>query len=85
MKFTVKFFQVNFLRMLRFPGRVEYVWSAERKYWIVNKQLAGYAKNSRYLTEILVRNAGHKAIQDKPEFIMNLVSRLVNGTAFDDL
>ncbi|CAG9767347.1 unnamed protein product [Ceutorhynchus assimilis] len=70
---------VNYLQNLNFSSSAEYA-KAERDVWYVgNSTVAGYVKNVGNLTEVLVRNAGHTAIQDQPEATYDLVYKFIRG------
>ncbi|XP_043288067.1 venom serine carboxypeptidase-like [Venturia canescens] len=59
---------------------------ADRELWRVsNGQLAGYIKKSHepgsiYLTEVIVRNAGHFSSHDQPQWTLELVEKFVEDS-----
>ncbi|KAF2900184.1 hypothetical protein ILUMI_06002 [Ignelater luminosus] len=69
---------VNFLRHLQFKGADEYA-SAIRRKWYVDNELAGYTKQVGTLTEVLVRNAGHSAAFDKPQWALDVITRFISN------
>ncbi|KAL1497428.1 hypothetical protein ABEB36_008403 [Hypothenemus hampei] len=68
----------NYLRKLDFSASSEYS-RAERKVWLLNNRVAGYVKTAGNLTEVMVRNAGHRVIADQPINAFNLIYNFVNG------
>lgn len=53
-----------------------------RNKWYVDKELAGYVKTAGYLTEVLVRNAGHMVPADQPSWALDLISRFTRNKTF---
>ncbi|KAL1497431.1 hypothetical protein ABEB36_008405 [Hypothenemus hampei] len=71
-------FTENYLRKLDFSASSEYS-RAERKAWLLNNRIAGYVKTAGNLTEVMVRNVGHKVIHEKPETAYSLIYNFVKG------
>lgn len=71
----------NYLQQLKWPGADKYK-QAKRKTWIVDKEIAGYSKQSGNLIEVLVRNAGHMVPGDQPKWAWDLITRLTHGKNF---
>lgn len=69
---------VNYLQQLNFSSATLYK-TAERKPWIVDKHIAGYAKVAGNLTEVMVRNAGHMVPTDQPKWAWDLITRFTNN------
>ncbi|CAB3230536.1 unnamed protein product [Arctia plantaginis] len=53
--------------------------NASRKPWWFNNKVAGYVKSGGYLTEVLVRGAGHLVPMDKPAETTELISYFIRG------
>ena len=43
-------------------------------------ELSGYVKGTPDFQFMLIRNAGHSAPMDKPEWVMRMVESFINGT-----
>lgn len=71
----------EFLKNLQWSGTAEYR-VAPRHIWKVRKQIAGYYKTVKNLTEVLVRNAGHMVPSDQPLFAYDLITRFVFNKSF---
>jgi vitellogenic carboxypeptidase-like protein len=71
----------SMLRHLKWSGAAEYVRSP-RKIWHVNDAVAGYAKTTRNLTFVTVRNAGHMIPYDQPKWAFDMISRWTAGKSF---
>ena len=71
----------NYLINLDWPGAKEYK-TAPRKQWWVGKELAGYSKTVRNLTEVLVRNAGHMVPGDQPQWAWDMITRFTHRKPF---
>ncbi|XP_037948560.1 venom serine carboxypeptidase-like [Teleopsis dalmanni] len=67
----------NYLNQLKFPGSDIYK-TAKREIWKVGGEIAGYAKHAGHLIEIMVRNAGHMAPSDQPEWMFYLIDHLTH-------
>lgn len=68
---------VNFIERMQWSGADAYR-AAERRRWMVDGQIAGYAKTAGRLTEVLVRNAGHMVPADQPKWALDLISKFVS-------
>lgn len=68
----------RWLNALSWYGSRDFV-AAHTCIWRVNKEVAGYAKTSHGLTVVKVRGAGHLAPMDKPEQILDLLGKFVQG------
>jgi vitellogenic carboxypeptidase-like protein len=71
----------RFIRSLKWKGQEEYA-NSERKIWKVNREIAGYSKVSRNLIYLFIRNAGHVAPHDKPEWTFDMINRFTAGKNF---
>ncbi|CAH1173952.1 unnamed protein product [Phaedon cochleariae] len=69
---------LNYLQKLDFSGAKEYK-TAIRNKWYSAGDLAGYVKQAGNLTEVLVRNAGHTAPSDQPEWMLDLISSFIRN------
>lgn len=69
---------VNYLSKLKFDGDDDYK-KAPRYIWKVDGEIAGYAKETHNIVEVLVRNAGHMAPGDQPKWVMDMLMRLTHG------
>lgn len=69
---------VNYLQQLKFDGDDDYK-KAPRYIWKVDGEIAGYAKETHNIVEVLVRNAGHMAPGDQPKWVMDMLLRLTHG------
>ncbi|XP_073986335.1 venom serine carboxypeptidase-like [Rhodnius prolixus] len=72
---------VRFLQSLSWSGADKYK-TAPRNLWFVDGQLAGYSKSANYLTEVLVRNAGHMVPADQPLWALDLIERFTSNKPF---
>lgn len=72
---------INFLNKLNWSG-AELYRAAPRKSWMVEGELAGFAKSARGFTEVLVRNAGHSIPMDQSKWTFDLIKRFVNNIPF---
>jgi len=72
----------NFLQTLNWTG-AEGFKSADRVIWRVGDEIAGYAKNYGYLTEVMVRNAGHMVPTEQPVHTLDLLDRFFTGRGFE--
>ncbi|XP_011312849.1 venom serine carboxypeptidase [Fopius arisanus] len=68
----------NYLMNLQWPGAEAYKKAARTK-WIVDGEIAGYAKTAGNLIEVLVRNAGHMVPGDQPKWALDLITRFTSG------
>ncbi|KAF7288075.1 hypothetical protein GWI33_000128 [Rhynchophorus ferrugineus] len=73
---------VNFLKKLSFNGHDEYL-AGERQIWRVGDEIAGYWKTGGYLTEVLVRDAGHMVPTFQPKWSYDLIYKFVRNTTLD--
>lgn len=48
-----------------------------------SNNVAGYARSSANLVNVVMRGAGHMAPYDQPLRSLDLITRFVDGTAFD--
>ncbi|XP_063389059.1 venom serine carboxypeptidase-like [Cydia fagiglandana] len=69
---------LNYLQKLKFSGSEEYRM-ARRSIWRVDGEIAGYAKQGGRLLEVLVRDAGHAVIWDKPKWAMDMIQRFTHN------
>lgn len=67
---------LNLFEAVEFAGRAHYR-RAPRRAWYVDGRLAGYVKTAANLTVAMVRNAGHVAAHDKPEWTYRLVDHFI--------
>lgn len=67
----------NYLNQLKFAAANEYK-TARREIWLVDDEIAGYAKHAGHLIEIMIRNAGHMAPTDQPKWMYNLIHHLTH-------
>lgn len=61
---------------LEWKGAEDYK-NAERDFWFVEGNLAGYSKTVGNFTEVLVRNAGHLVPTDQPKVAFDLFNRFI--------
>lgn len=73
----------KYLQHLKFSGAEEYE-TAMRTIWTVDDDVAGYKKTAGNLTEVLVRNAGHRVTADQPKWVLDLILQLTHP-AVDNL
>jgi hypothetical protein len=59
--------------------------SATRGLWMVQEQVAGYAKTHANLTFLVVINSGHLVPHNVPVPALDLITRFVTGTPFLDI
>lgn len=76
-------FTANFISTLSWSG-AEAFKDAPRRIWRTpdGKDVAGYVRNVRNFTEVLVRNAGHLVPTDQPEVTLDMISRFIYGKSF---
>lgn len=72
----------NFLGTKRWLSQLNWPYQAEFNKarsctWYVKSEVAGYAKSSRNLTHVLIRNAGHLAPIDQPEALLDLLGHFI--------
>lgn len=72
---------VNFLQNLNFNGADQYK-TATRYKWYVKSDLAGYVKQAGNLTEVLIRNAGHRVPHDQPVWALDLILKFTRNKPF---
>lgn len=65
------------LRALDWPFKKQFA-TAPRCVWRVNHQVAGYVRTAGNLTQVTIRNAGHLAPIDQPQYVFNLLSRFID-------
>jgi len=58
---------------------------SERGLWLVDKEMAGYAKIARNLTFVIVFNSGHMVPTNQPVNALDLVTRLITRKPFLDV
>ncbi|CAG7673164.1 unnamed protein product, partial [Allacma fusca] len=66
---------------LKWNGADNYA-KAPRKIWKANGEVAGYIKKADNFVYAIVRNAGNYAIQDQPEFMLDLVEKFIYNKEF---
>ncbi|KAJ8687304.1 hypothetical protein QAD02_023098 [Eretmocerus hayati] len=71
----------RYLRRLEWSGSEEYKTAIRKKWW-VGKELAGYSKTVKNLTELLVRNAGHMVPSDQPKWSLDMITRFTHHKTF---
>jgi vitellogenic carboxypeptidase-like protein len=77
----------RFLADLQWAGQQQYL-SAPRSVWRVHptdKEVAGYAKQVGNFSFVVVRAAGHIVPGDQPERAFDMIDRLVEGRAYENL
>ncbi|XP_063368691.1 venom serine carboxypeptidase-like [Cydia amplana] len=74
-------YTVNYLRKLNFSGSEVYK-TAERNFWKVDGELAGYVKRAGNLVEVLVRNAGHMVPTDQPKWAWDMITRFTHHMSY---
>jgi carboxypeptidase C (cathepsin A) len=62
---------------LSWPGKKKFS-QAPTNVWKLNGQVAGYAKESKLLTQVKIRGAGHLAPIDQPERVMDIFKHFIN-------
>ncbi|GAB0092611.1 hypothetical protein DMENIID0001_076180 [Sergentomyia squamirostris] len=72
---------VNFIQKMEYHNQEEYM-NAPRHIWRVDGEVAGYAKQAGFLTEVLVRNAGHMVPLDQPKWALDLITHLTYKKSF---
>ena len=70
-----------FLDSIRWEGSAAWA-EAEREIWKSGGETAGYVKRAGYLTNAIVRNAGHLVPTDQPAWAKDLITRWVEGTPY---
>ncbi|KAM7302290.1 hypothetical protein ISCGN_017807 [Ixodes scapularis] len=75
---------VNMISSILWPG-AKAISNAPRKIWMFpnGQDVAGYVRQVKNLTEVFVRNAGHFVPHDQPEAAFDMITRFVQGKAFD--
>lgn len=68
----------EFLQTLEWSGADAYR-TASRTIWEIDNDIAGYKKTAGFLTEVVVRNAGHMVPTDQPKWAFELVSNFVEN------
>jgi carboxypeptidase D len=58
---------------------------AHRFLWMVDDQVAGYAKTHKNLDMLLILNSGHLVPYNVPNPALDLITRLVRNESFDDI
>ena len=74
----------RFLQVLPWSGLADYK-NAERTIWMDSSQsdpVSGYVRETKTLTQIIIRGAGHIAPYDQPERALDMIDHLVNGIQF---
>lgn len=71
----------RFLRSLRWHGGRQYN-ETPRQVWRVKDEIAGFVKVSRNLVHVVMRNAGHLACYDQPEWTFDMINRFTRGKSF---
>eukprot|EP00211_Chloroparvula_japonica_P003432 CAMPEP_0119121888 /NCGR_PEP_ID=MMETSP1310-20130426/2304_1 /TAXON_ID=464262 /ORGANISM="Genus nov. species nov., Strain RCC2339" /LENGTH=442 /DNA_ID=CAMNT_0007111469 /DNA_START=102 /DNA_END=1430 /DNA_ORIENTATION=- len=71
----------NFLRTLVWDGQGEYL-AASKQLWTLGGSTAGYVRQVRDFTQVVVRQAGHIVPADQPERAFNMISNFIDGTPF---
>nr|XP_018908129.1 PREDICTED: venom serine carboxypeptidase-like [Bemisia tabaci] len=69
-----------FFESLQWPRAFEYR-KAERCYFMVGNDVAGYFKTAGTFTEVLVRNAGHMVPTAQPKWAFELLDRFVSNSS----
>lgn len=59
--------------------------TADRYLWMVDGNVAGYAKTTRNLSMLLVLNSGHLVPYNVPVNALDLITRLTSDMPFDDI
>jgi carboxypeptidase C (cathepsin A) len=61
-------------------------WRAAHRFlWMVDNQVAGYVKTHKNLDMLLILNSGHLVPYNVPKPALDLITRLVSNTPFDDV
>ncbi|CAG7727097.1 unnamed protein product [Allacma fusca] len=71
----------KYVKSLRWVGSKQYL-ETPRKVWRVKDEIAGYVKTTRNLVHLVLRNAGHLAAYDQPEWAFEMVNTFTNGDPF---
>jgi carboxypeptidase C (cathepsin A) len=66
------------LSALNWPGKKEFS-DAPTCVWRVGDKVAGYAKTASGLTQVKIRNAGHLAPIDQPEWLLDLFNHFISN------
>ncbi|KAH7962928.1 hypothetical protein HPB52_018764 [Rhipicephalus sanguineus] len=77
---------VDFLSGLQWSG-TESFDAARRKVWRLPTRgsgVAGYVKRAGNLLQVMVRDAGHFVPYDQPEAALDMMSRFIDGTSFEE-
>ncbi|GAB0089657.1 hypothetical protein DMENIID0001_042360 [Sergentomyia squamirostris] len=74
--------QEDFLWDLDFKDHDVYV-TAPRKIWRVDGEVAGYVKQAGFLTDVMMRNAGHIVPLDQPKWCLHLIKYLTFGQSLN--
>ncbi|XP_075747532.1 putative serine carboxypeptidase CPVL [Rhipicephalus microplus] len=77
---------VDFLSGLQWSG-TESFDAARRKVWRLptsGSGVAGYVKRAGNLLQVMVRDAGHFVPYDQPEAALDMMSRFIDGTSFEE-
>ena len=71
----------RFIRSLNWKYSQEFN-AQSRQVWKVNTEIAGYTKEINNLVHLLIRNAGHVAPFDQPEWCFDMITRFTRGHPF---
>lgn len=72
---------VSMLSNLSWSGSKQFA-NAQRHIWHVGGDIAGYAKTTKGLTYVLIRNAGHMSPADQPKWTFDMINRFTAGKPF---
>jgi vitellogenic carboxypeptidase-like protein len=73
-----------FLPTVQWSGQHEYQ-NAQKTVWKVKSsdvEVAGFVRNVKQFTQVIVRTAGHILPHDQPERAMDMITRFVEGRSF---
>ncbi|KAI8799095.1 venom serine carboxypeptidase [Biomphalaria glabrata] len=71
-----------FLQDLDWSGKEEYL-DGDKVTWLDDQgDVAGYVTQVKNLTRVIVRNAGHRAAIDKPDWVLNMMTHFISDNSF---
>jgi len=74
----------KFLRSLEWSGAHTYR-TIEREIWKEGGKISGYVKQTGNFVHVLIRNAGHIACSEQPQWCEGMINRFTSDTPFRDI
>ncbi|KAF5282414.1 hypothetical protein FQR65_LT14308 [Abscondita terminalis] len=73
--------QLHFLQKLKFKDSEAYK-SAQRHFWMIDGDIAGYVKEAGNIMEIMIRNSGHMVPTHQPKWALDMLTRFTRNQSF---